>query len=425
MRDRFYQILDTGEEPDLDIETPREVYAGGPATLNRPSFDSKLAELNRQLQTHLHALTWDFEDWHLAWDEDWSLSSAYHTSGKYEFTDSYFRADHAWAEWHDGRLGGRYDKNLYNKMDSDQRWDYEREFKSVYNRVIGPKMAEARNKPNEHARRDGYFYGQDLGQFEAYEAGYKEAFSDNSEEVARNVFEDAWEDAFQAAVESEAVPYLQGPVLEISGISIVDKNGNGLFEGGESLGLSVSKIANLGRRVGTIRITLQSDVIRNTNSIPSFDVAPSTRTEPIYADDLAVVRPDIQTEATHTITVTVGPVRKPITFSLSWDRIVTAFADTAVNEEAYETLRANILSELRTEWVNCMKQGRNWYKKGYKNGTRSKLERLVTVYERLGAAKGQNLRDLYDSIDAIQRADTDSHYWKRGSFKKLNKRLLK
>ncbi|MEW6056802.1 MAG: hypothetical protein AB1540_09315 [Bdellovibrionota bacterium] len=431
---RFRAVLDRdGVTPDTArVDVPQIMFSGlqAPAQ-NAGSVESILDQLNEDLQRELRRLSWSYDAFVLTydlWEGQWTLRNVYGYggSGKYAFVDGMFRGERAFSEWKSNRLGGRYDYNIYQKMDYSEQSSFQRYFIDIYEDVIREKYygSDEPRRRNHDAYARGLFYGERAGRERALYAGriagYASSYTPASVSGFNRTFEAAYVRNFHQTVDR----FNSSAVIEVQDARLVDENKNGVYEPGERIGLQINRMANLGRQAAhNLPVALESkELLRGAVGTVALE-ASSTLRSPVLVQGLAQLSADVEADSILSVTARVGSASLALSLkTVSWQQVMETLTQSG-SHSGFDSLSQYVLTNLRAEWLDCLQAGKNWYSKGKPDGTRTRLEQLVEHSKRLSANQRQNIRALYPQILRIREEGGGVHPFLRRSYKKLAEQL--
>lgn len=427
-RARFLAIVNSPNAPDVSAESvdpavksaPRS-YDGVAAPKNAcDGVTSRQAELERQLSTEMRVIRFGDDDYGYLTYEEASYSITFRElnrwgSGKYEFIDSWFRNSYAWKEWIENDLGGRYDKVNYRKLNQTQANQFRREFENEYDRSIKEKYYNEKTRPNAVARIRGQWFGEQVTRKQVFDAGCNTGYAETYTPASIRGYGDSYTDGFMSGFKSIVRQYNAGPILTIEGIRLVDGNQNGAFELGESLGIEVGKVTNIGRVAArNIPVKVSGEGLTSTASSETFSVEPST-SQVINKQimNLATIRGDVIADKDNAVSVSVGTESQSLSYNVSWKGAIQALLK--VDPARATSLKNFVLKNIQDEYRTTESAENNIYK----DGDSSKMLDLVELYERSPASERAVIRSMGPTIVTWHTNFEDAHNkWTSGKTRK-------
>lgn len=427
VRKRYLSIVDTHEsvdtrEPDLLEDGFSGITGNAPST---HSGDYYVSELESSFASELRGLRFSYDGYDLDysdWGLSWNLRNIYDLSGSssYRWYDDWTSGSFAFDVWRNGRMGGRYDYNPWEKMNSSQRNSYERQFKSVYEDVIGEKYSRVRDRHNSSAYSSGESYGVRVGRKEARDRGYNEGYTGGFREASTRGYRENYQRAYNETFRKEVRYYESRPVIEIESARLTDANQNGILEPGEQIGVILQSVVNIGRvdAQGLPVRLLGESVLAGASQ--GISIPASTRVrEATELPTLGQMRSTIQTGVTYRIVLSVSDENKyEFSAVLDWGKILQGFEE----EKDLKQLQDFVIENIRKEWLNCVANGGNWYKNGLPNGARTKLEELVNFSKQANSQAQRGIRSIKRQIQNAQ-ATGGAHPFLRKAFARLADQL--
>lgn len=428
---RFAAIVDTGRSPDLTINLPRVDYRPQLPNLtddisrdlmdDERLFRTEIAQISFREGSFVVVLIDTFES-----RDSWTLARVYQYGGenRYSFIDSWFRGSYAYDEWKQNRLGGAYDYNIYNKLTPSQKDRFADYFRSIFDRVIDEKYARERNKLNPVALERGVYYGIRAGSKLAFRRGYNQSYKESFTSAAIRSFQRDFRENYESRFEQTSQYYMQNPVLEVKTARMSDDSGDGIFEIGESVGVSVLKVVNYGRVAASdlrVRINGQKG-IDPTRKVGTFELAASSsNAKPLLFTGLATINDQIESNKQIPVRTEIAGTPRDLALLVSWNLILDKFGSLSSTDPEFAQMRKYVLKELKAEWLASFKARDNWFKSGKKpDGSNTKILDLVNLFE---SKKQDTLRGLRDDLVAIKNSGGGLHPFLRWHYNKLIKRL--
>jgi hypothetical protein len=381
-----------------------------------------LGDLQSQLTSEMSSLRWDYDGFYLEYRSiyaPWTLGTVYGygRADGYRFTDGWFRGDAALGEWRNNQLGGRYDHNLYEKMDFSQRSQFEREFVNVYNQVIDQKFFAIAHTVNFAAQSRGQWYGAQAADKMAYQSGYRDGYVRSYREASIEGYRQTFSGAFRAAFDNTVGYYQNNPVLRMGQVRLIDGNGNGIFEAGESVKLEIGSVVNYGRRDATVPVRISGEMIELLPQRADLTVERSSSTRgQKKVIEVGKISTAMQIDTRYTVRVAVGDAESSVSFSESWRDILTLFVQTRRGDQRNQVFADFIVNKLKAEWLQALKAGTGIFGKGY---DQSLLDRLVTFHERSSQDGKMHFRDIAGRIYKIQESGGGIHPFLRRAYRSL------
>lgn len=424
-RERFRAVVNTSKVPDTAIGSVSIPGFGGvsaPANACN-TFSGYSSTLEGQLAQEMRNVRFGTDEWgYLVYDPSvYSLTfkEIYGWgAGQYEFTDSYFREDYAWNEWFNNDLGGKYDKTNYRKLGDDQRADFRREFKSVYDNVIDEKFYRKKTERNLEAYLRGQYYGAELSKKKKYDAGCDAGYASAYVPQSVRGFNSAYENGYRSGFGSTVNHYNSNPVVSIDGISLVDGNGNGVYELGETIGIRVGSYVNLGRVAARgLRVSMDGDGIDPIPSNETVSLEPSTsKTINQRVMNLARIREDVIADRNHDVDASIGSTKQTLSYKVSWAGTIEALVNLDPSQAG--TLKNFVVKNIQAEMIAAVSAKE---KKFYKDGNPSKFADLVALHGRTAeghrAVLAQIGTELLAWAKAQENGSLKGNKWKLGSLK--------
>ncbi|MCB9094487.1 MAG: hypothetical protein H6621_05390 [Halobacteriovoraceae bacterium] len=349
---KFVAAVDTGHSPELSYSIPVVNYDGIPGDYYVPTVEEKLKELESDFRYKISVYRWAYDDYVLdTWGNDWTLRRIYTYNGTYEFVDSWFRSDYAYDEWKDNRLGGKYDYNIYKKLSSDQKYEYKKIFKSIYDDVIDSKFYRKKTERNPIAYALGQNYGYDVGREMAYQEGVRDGILDTHRASSIKGFEDNyakfWEDSFIGYVEK----FQNNPVLEV-----LDANVVGLFIPTGEIGVTIKKMRNIGGVDfnGTAYLSGESvDSVKKLYNL-KLEALTSNLGKEINFDVMAKINNGAKPDAKNVVTLHLGDFAFNLSYEMGWENILEAFAHDNLSSSQVATVESYLLKQVSAEWSTAI-----------------------------------------------------------------------
>lgn len=420
-KSRFVAVVNTDREPNLNLDPVSEPFYGGLSSQITRSTrtEAAMSRYDSSLESELAALSWEDGGYRLRYENGeyrLRLSEISRGSrGGYRFTDSWFREEYAYEEWKANRLGGGYDYNLYNKMTESERSRFAGYFRQIYDGVIDEKFNRVKFARNGSARSRGFWYGREMATYIAYDRGYTHGYNKSYASASIPGYRAGFPAAYVAGFRSKANYYMNNPAILVSGVRLIDGNGNGAFELGERIGVVIGKVTNIGR------VAAQNVVVQLTGaSIDTIGSSSITIERSISRDvnqavpDLAQIKMDVIADQRQAIKLRVGDQSSDLGFTVSWEGGIAALAELTNESSEAASLKKFIFENVKAEWTqNESAKNKDAYKPG---NTSTKLARLVAAYERLPENKRGAIRAMGPELVNIQ--ETHEHNkWSTGKMR--------
>ena len=428
---RFRAVMDTNNQPNTELVIPAVKSPSFPAPKVVDSRTTReIEKLDELLSRELSDIRFGDDTYYVVYSRDLfgdiyiTKLSTQSSNSSYSFVDSYIREEYAYNEWVNNRLGGGYDYNIYNKMDSSERSTFRRLFKENYDQVINYKFYSVRNANNYAAYHRGEYYGEkaasELAFGDGYQAGYSRSYNNSARDAYRNLYGDYYSNQFNSSIQS----YLNGPVISEGSVTLFDENQNGAFELGEKIGVRVSGFANYGRVASKLGVSVSGSGLTSQGS-DAFDLgASSSQKTPFESKLIAQIGDNVEADIAQSINVTVGSKQFSLSYTVSFRAALLAFANANGVDRSSTELRQYILDNIRSEWTRAERDLNNVYE-----GQTSKLAQLVNVYKSLDSDKKQAVLGMKAEILAMKDVTTSGFFskWKlkklQGSFTALVNQL--
>lgn len=420
---RFRFVVNQAVQPDVsvpNIATP--AFGGLKAPVNAcDTVTGVIGSLENRLSIEMRVIQFGDDDGYLAYDPTAysirfnELNVWGHNS--YKFVDSWFRKDYAWQEWMNNDLNGKYNKVNYRKMQSDQQAEFRRVFENVYDGVIDEKYYRKQKTPNPLAFARGRWYGTEIAGRQTYDRGCNTGYTEAYTPASVNGYREAYTPAYRARFESTVTYYNTNPVISIDGIQLVDGNQNGVFELGETLGIAIGNVTNLGRVAAKdLRIVMNGDGIDALSNNERVTIEASTSKESNQvAENLARIRNDVIADQSNSVVVSVGATQHSLVYVVSWKRTIQALA-TASAKEA-ESLKKFVLQNIQDEYTRMESTQQNIYSEKAKKKVSSKLRDLVDFYEALPENQRSNILSMAPAI-VTMKEKAQHNQWSTGKLRK-------
>lgn len=336
-------------------------------------------------------------------------------NGKYGLLDSYFKDDHALREWLNSGLGGRYDHNLYHKMQSLDKIAFNSAFKVAYNRVISDKLEKKIQESYPEAFAKGTLWGHRAAKEESRLKGYEEGFYESLKKFGESYFKDYYIKHYKEGFQRWLIHFETRSKIDIALRVIPSKS---------SLGFDiVGKIMNYGGvSYHKPRFTAYSEVLSQNELIVLDTIADHSEIE-VLLENFLSLKDDIRPSHSYELHLEIGREKFTINFTFDFQEMLDQFV--SMEDGAQKILmRDSIVGSIIDEWHNNNGTFQeDIYKSSMeKNMNRSRLGVLVE-YARLKGSK--DLLKLHDLIANEDRSGSWIHWNKNGSFKNLLSQLKK
>ena len=416
---RFKRVVNTDSTPDTAIGAIADpAFAGvNPSSNLCNTAGSYESQLENRLAGEMRVLRFGSDEYgYLVYEA--SLYSITFSdinrwgNGKFEFVDSYFRTSAAWDEWKDNDLGGKYDKNNYNKLASDQRSEFKRAFESEYDDRIDEKFYRKKSEYNSSANSSGQWYGVRVGEKRVYDRACNEEYARVYRPRSVTGFNDIYEPSYKVSFDRTVKYYNTHSVVTIDGVRLLEANSNGVYELGEELGVEVVKYTNLGRVAAKgVPVTLSGNGITPLSVKETVTLEASTsQTVNKKVPSLAKVRGDVIADRDYSVTASVGKSAHSLSFNVSWK---SAIAALATSNSA--SLKNFVIKNIKDEYIATEAAKENIYKEG----GQSKMLDLVELYESLESNQRGTILAVTKSIKAWQSTFEHKHNeWSTGKLRK-------
>ncbi len=416
--ERFLAAVDKGE-PDTTVIIPNlDSYNGANLRPDVPSVYDHLDDLQGDFSRRLREYYWEYDGFRLIdFEIRWKLRFVYDSSGKYKFLDTYFRGEYAYGEWRNNRLGGKYDYNIYNKLDADQKRFFIRNFKNIYDRVIDEKFYRVRNRPNRKAFIFGEGYGFQTGKKVVRDRGYQDGYQKSSNESSIIIYKESFPGFYTDAF-NKRVDYLAAnPALILNDIVFVGE----VFPSG-TMELVVRNIVNYGgvnfKGAPSLR---GSGVTQTSSKAIELDRLSSNQGQEIKSGNILKINSDVSVGSGGAISVKLGGTTKNVSFKVSWNNVLkNASLNSSLSDSQKETLKNYIFNTIKAEWDSQRGTSRN----DYKDGKNSLLHQIVSFVNANPEARGY-FRSLSSKIDKIPPSKVASIKFTLKARKKAFKKLVK
>lgn len=388
-RSRFVKALDGAATLDTTLGNISVPYYNGASLTGgyqTPSMDSKLRELENDFNFRVcRAYSWDYDGYNIACE--WSLADAYRSNGSYSYIDSWFRADYAYTEWKNNGLGGRYDYNIYNDMNHNEKQTYMQYFKSTYNQVIDEKFEKVKNKENSTFQNLGFEFGILLGKEMAFQNGlvdgYKSGFTVASIKGFNKNYQLEYTKGFDRRVELHRTQ----PVLENFNAYL-----SGLFLPETNVDLVITNLVNLGTVDATNEIAkISGNSIVSLVNIEMISVpALTTLKNKVVVKNIGRIKANTPPQKLQEVNVHFATLNKSLSYEVSWKKIIDNFVKLPLSGTDYQKSLKYVAKELGTELINARKTEKNIYK----DNSSSLLAQIVALNNSTSAQGKMNIKNI-------------------------------
>lgn len=390
-RSRFVRALDDQAPLDINLGQVTPPYYSG-ATVSggyqQPSLNQKINELENDFRIRVCGpYRYDFDGYVLGCD--WTLADAYRSNGTYSFIDSWFRADYAYSEWRNNGLGGRYDYNIYNQLNADQREIFVRYFKSTYEQVIDEKFNRIKFQPNYSVQELGFSYGIMLGKEMAHQQGLYDGYRHTFVPSSIRTFNLHYVNEYTSGFNKRVQYHSSRPVLE----SFQGQLAGNFIPNGK-IDLIISRIVNLGLvdaaneniQVGGASITAQP--ISQTITIPAL----TTFKRPVSLKNVAIINYNVPTNTLQNVGIKIGSLSQTLSFEVSWNKILANFISLNSSDPYFNQSLAYIHKQIEEELKAARSSKNNIYEAGMQSNTL--LTKTIEQYQLASTQGRQNLQKL-------------------------------
>ncbi len=394
---RFVEIVDKGTSPNLDLPSDRVNFGGLNGPMGEPNMEDALAQLNPRLLQAMTILSFADDGFSVTYNmwtgrHNWDLVALYRGGRfsdfeKFNFLDSWFRGDYAYSEWKENGLGGRYDHNLYNKMDYSERAHFESVFKNVYNGVIDSKIRDVVMQLEPGAIALGTSIGNDAGREYVARKGYADGYNSGYTQGSRKGYNEQYNPSLQRGFLDRADFLTKN--AELHDIAATLTAASGAFSPGAVVGAEVTGMKNIGRVAAQLSsASLQGNGLKNgTEKQIDISIAPSSSMkERVAIESLATISEAAPTDQRVTVRLNLGPVSTNVSFAIGFNDTVKQYKAMLDEGKDGSAMRAYIIKEIRAELTSAVAAKQKDLYKG--NGSR--LQKLVDLLR--GSKAGADLK---------------------------------
>lgn len=402
---RFTKAVGTGKIPSNEISYFTPAYNGSaPGAISLPAIDAEIAELQERLYRIINGYAFSDNGFSVILDRDFfRLDALYNNSSRsYRFVDSWFRAEYAYEEWRNNRLGGGYDYNIFRDLDYSDREYFISSFKRIYDNVIDEKFYRVKTEYNGIARNHGYETGREyvllVNYKAAYEMGYTSSYVPNTKVGFNRTFFGSYEKQFMTTF----AYYKSNPVIKLGRtVTLSEENNNGIFELGEKLSITLSEVVNVGGVSGkSLSVTLTGASVTTLSTMETLSVPALSKIGPKQFKDLASIKTDIAVDQTHSLKANIGQAAFDLSFSLSWGQLLSVYGAEQASSQNYNVMQAYILRLIQSEFNTALANQKNVYAQG---GTL--LQKMVQAVATMPNTQTANFADLKPKLLAMVPAE--------------------
>lgn len=278
--------------------------------------------------------------------DHFSLYSWLDLRGSYPFVERYFNGDFAFDEWRNNRLAGRYDYNIFNKLDHVQQHHFTRVFKSVFNQVIADKIEKKKSKDNQESFDLGYEYGQKIAAKKAYFQGLEDGYSQNLGKTASDSYNREFPSAYLKAFRKKSDFYVSHSVLKFNfAVSMLhDQSGNAGY-------LAIQgKVTNIGGKPAyNQKILISSEYFRAEDNSFFIDFVDAYNNKTLSFTTPIRISKKIIANQIYPVALIAPDQTHMISISFSFADLVNLYV-RAEEPGVRKSLRESIVATIMEEW---------------------------------------------------------------------------
>ncbi len=401
---RFLSAVDGGlSNPDLQVRLPVETYSGDPSVRTSVDLAASFARLQPQLDGELSAVR--FENGGLVVDVRGTLLLSYiYKSGypvEYRVNDGYLSQNYGLQELRSRRLGqidSQYSESLSGVHRENYDVVYSRSFETEATRLFNRMITERSRPAHDLGRR----FGSDVGASHLEGTGLNDGFNQVYREASRKGFDQVFGRVYESTFSRRVDYFRSNAVLVVRNVSLVDGNGDFIFNAGETIGVRLGEVLNLGMvEARDVPYSLEGEGLTRATSRERLAVRGLTKLKGVVLPSLAKIDQNARDGVSLAATFKIENGTYPLNYRLGWTAMLAQYGSNSTTDEKVAQMRESILNVLRKDWIDWwMKRWIGW------GDADSMLGQMVTFYEGLphGSAGRIRLAELSEAIAEIPPA---------------------
>ena len=368
---RFVAAVGSGSLPDDSVPVSNPSFGGlKPSNIYIKFVVDGEAQLQNRVNQTIGEVTW-FDDGlevRLGHSTDFfALSNSLNTpASSFDFNHSWFRADVAHNEWVKNGLGGHFDHHLYDQLSHSEKAFYESEFRHAYQRAIDEKYFQVKTAYHDLARNQGFNIGKEDAVYLNYEKCFEFAYKSVYTKSTIVTFDKTYPDAFETSFKKHYQTYATTPIIRLGKeVTLSEENGNGIYEFGEKLNITLNEVINVGGVSGNaLPVSLSGNAVTAINTTEQLNIPALTKLGPQKFSNLAMIKNDVASDVAHSLKAKIGNTEFNLSFTISFTQVLSAFGSAQVGAPSYNNLQQYILKIVQDEFDQAITQQKNVYTTG-------------------------------------------------------------